>query len=39
MKKTYIRILNPIYPFTINVFLNYTDISEIKKKLNILITL
>ncbi len=33
MKKTYIRILNPIYPFTINVFLNYTDISEIKKKI------
>lgn len=31
--KKYIRILNPIYPFTINVFLNYTDINEIKKKI------
>lgn len=33
MNKTYLRILNPIYPFTVNVFLNYTDIVEIKKKI------
>ena len=32
MKKHYIRILNPIYPFKIHVFLNCTSVSEIKSK-------
>lgn len=33
--KKYIRILNPIYPFKIHVFLNYYDKIEIKSKIKI----
>lgn len=32
MKKTYIRILNPIYPFKIHVFLGYSVAEEINKE-------
>lgn len=35
MKKHFIQISNEIYPFTINVFINYTNPTEIIKKINI----
>ncbi len=35
MKKHFIQITNDIYPFTVNVFINYTDPKEIIKKINI----